>query len=133
MTLRSTATKLDYMGHNSKGHGVRINANGEGVSPMENLLLSVAACSCVDIEILLTKMRNELTDLLVEVKGDRVEDQTPKPYKSIHLHYKLYGEVKEKSAQKAVAMAVDKYCSVSACLDKNIDVTHSFEIIAKPV
>lgn len=133
MTLQSTASKLDYMGFNSKGHGLRINANQEGISPMENLLLSVAACSCVDVEILLEKMRNKLSHLAVNITGARVEDQTPKPYKSIHLHYILHGSVKEKSAQKAVSMAVEKYCSVSACLDKDIEITYSFEIISEIV
>jgi len=127
--LKSTATQYDYLGTNSKGHGVRINADGNGVSPMENLLLSVAACSCVDIEMLLVKMRNNLTSLTVDVKGERVEDVVPKPFTAIHLHYKLYGEVKEKSATKVVAMSVEKYCSVSACLDPDIKVTHSFEIL----
>jgi len=128
-TLKTTASKEDYMGFNAKGHGVRINATGEGISPMENLLLSVAACSCVDIESLLAKMRNELVHIEVEITGQRAEGVTPKPFTAIHLHYKLHGTIKEKSATKAIAMAVDKYCSVSACLDPNIALTHGFEIL----
>ena len=73
--------------------------------------------------------RQVLTSLSVDVTGNRIEDAVPKPYTGIHLHYKLYGDVKEKSATKAVAMAVEKYCSVSACLDPNIKLTHSFEIL----
>lgn len=128
MLLKTTSAEKSYMGFNSNGHGIAINANGEGISPMENLLLSVAACSCVDVESILAKMRNELAHLQVEITAERVEDQTPKPFKSIHLHYVLYGEVKESSAEKAISMAVEKYCSVSACLDPGIVITHDFEI-----
>jgi len=131
MTLKSTETELDYMGYNSKGHGIRINANKEGISPMENILISVAACSCVDIEILLKKMRNELQSLEVQITGEREEDATPKPYTAIHLKYFLHGKVKEKSAEKAIGMAVDKYCSVSACLDPNIKISYTYEILDK--
>ncbi len=131
MTLKTTTTDRDYMGYNSKGHGIRMNANGEGVSPMENLLISVAACSCVDVESLLAKMRNDVDHIEIEITGKRAEDQTPKPYTAIHFHFKLYGKIKEKSAIKAIDMAVEKYCSVSACLDPNIEVTHDFEITEK--
>ena len=128
LLLKTTASEKSYMGFNSDGHGITINANGEGISPMENLLLSVAACSCVDIESLLAKMRNELIHLQVEIHAERVEGKVPRPFKSIHLHYVLYGEVKQSSAEKAISMAVEKYCSVSACLDPNIVITHDFEI-----
>lgn len=128
LLLKTTASDKSYMGFNSDGHGIAINANGEGISPMENLLLSVAACSCVDIESILAKTKNDLIHMQVEIHAERVQDQTPRPFKSIHLHFVLYGNIKESSAEKAIAMAVEKYCSVSACLDPNIVITHNFEI-----
>lgn len=128
MLLRSTETEYDYMGFNEKGHGIRINGSGHGVSPMQSLLLAAAACSCVDVESLLKKMRNELVRLEVEIDGDRPEGVVPRPFVGIHLHYKLYGKIKEKSASKAIAMAIEKYCSVSSSLDPKIKITHEFTI-----
>ena len=131
MVLKSTGSELDYMGFNDKGHGIRINGNGEGVSPMQTVLLATAACSGVDVEIFLKKMRNELTRLEVEVEGQRALDQVPKVFTSIKLHYKLYGEIKEKSAQKSVDMAVQKYCSVSKMLEPTVDISYTYEIISE--
>ena len=128
MLLKSTQTEYDYMGFNEKGHGIRINGSGQGVAPMQSLLLAVAGCSCVDIESLLKKMRNNLVRLEVEIDGDRPEGVIPRPFAAIHLHYKLYGKIKEKSAKKAVAMAIEKYCSVTSSLDPKIKITHEFTI-----
>jgi putative redox protein len=131
MTLKSTGSELDYMGFNEKGHGIRLNGNGDGVSPMQSVLLAVAACSSIDVEIFLKKMRNDLTRIEVDVEGDRAEDQLPKVFTAIRLHYKLYGDIKEKSAQKSVDMAVKKYCSVSRMLEATVDVSYTYEIIAE--
>jgi putative redox protein len=129
MTLKNTASELDYMGFNEKGHGIRINGNGEGISPMQALLLSVAACSSIDVEIFLKKMRNDLISLEVDVEGERAEEETPKRFTDIRLLFKLFGNIKESSAKKAVEMAVEKYCSVAKSLDPRIDITYSFIII----
>ena len=129
MTLKSTATELDYMGFNEKGHGIRLNGNGDGTSPMQAVLLAVAACSSIDIEIFLKKMRNDLTRIEVDVEGDRAEEQTPKVFTAIRLHYRLYGKIKEKSAKKSVDMSVEKYCSVSKMLEASVDISYTYEII----
>lgn len=129
MILKSTASELDYMGFNEKGHGTRINGNGEGVSPMQTVLLAAAACSAVDVEIFLKKMRNTLIRLEVEVEGDRAMDEVPKVFTALRLHYKLFGEIKESSAKKSVSMAVEKYCSVTKSLDPSIEISFSYEII----
>jgi len=51
-----------------------------------------------------------------------------KPFKAIHLHYNLFGNMDEKKAERAIELAFNKYCSVSASLNKNIQKTYSFEI-----
>lgn len=132
-SIVSTSNTYEYIGSNNSGHKTILNANKEGISPMENLLLSVAACSCVDVEMILKKMRNDLDYLHVEITGDRVEDQVPKPFKAIHLHFNLYGDIKEKSAEKAISMAVEKYCSVASSLDPKIRISHAFSIHTKDI
>ena len=129
MILKSTGSEQDYMGFNEKGHGIRLNGDGEGVSPMQSVLLAVAACSAIDVEIFLKKMRNDLTSIEVEVEGERVEGQIPKVFTAIKLHYKLFGTIKEKSAKKSVSMAVEKYCSVSKMLEPTVDVSYTYSII----
>ena len=74
-------------------------------------------------------MRNDLDRIEVEVEGDRAEDEVPKVFTAIRLHYKLYGKIKEKSAQKSVDMAVQKYCSVSKMLEPTVDISYTYEIL----
>jgi len=128
MLLKSTGSEHDYMGYNEKGHGIRINGDGEGVSPMQTVLLAIAACSAVDVEIFLKKMRQNLVKLEVEIEGKRREEPIPKVFTDIHVHYILYGNLKEKSVKKAVDMAIEKYCSVSLMLQKSVHFTHDFRI-----
>lgn len=129
MYLKSTKSELDYMGFNEKGHGISINGAGEGIAPMQTVLLAIAACSAVDVEIFLKKMRQNLTNIEVELEGQRREEPLPRVFTDIHIIYKLYGQIKEKSAKKAVDMAIEKYCSVSAMLQNSVNFTHEFIII----
>lgn len=128
MKLSRGKEALDYLATNEKGYSIQINADGKGVSPMQSLLVAFASCSAVDVELLLAKMRQNLAHLEVNIIGTRVENATPRPYQSIHLEFVMHGQIKEKSAQKAVSMAVEKYCSVGQSLDPSIKVTHSYLI-----
>lgn len=125
--IESTKGKLNFKGTNSKGHEVLFSGDGNHASPMEVLLMSAAACSCIDVEIFLEKMRQELERVEVEVIGDRPTEGAPRPFNRLHLTYHIYGDVKEKKAHQAVTMAVEKYCSVLESLDKNIEV--KFDIV----
>lgn len=129
MYLKSTASELDYMGFNEKGHGISINGAGNGVSPMQTVLLAIAACSAIDVEIFLKKMRQNILNIEVEIEGQRREEPLPRVFTDIHVIYKLHGVIKEKSAQKAVEMAIEKYCSVSAMLQNSVNITYEFLII----
>ena len=127
--INSTDQHLGYIASNEKGHSIHINGDGYGVAPMQTLLSAVAACSAVDVEIFLSKMRQELRNLQIKVTGERAKNVTPRPFTSIHIHFILYGDIKESSAKKAVSMAVKKYCSVAKSLNPKIPITHNFEIV----
>lgn len=109
--------------------GPSIGGVGKGVSPMETLLMAAAGCSSIDIVIILRKMRQQLDDLEVEVTGDKVKLKEYSYFKTIHLHFKLYGDLDEKKCAKAVDMSIQTYCSVSKILEKSAEITTSFEII----
>ncbi len=126
--LESTHGSLNFKGTNDRGQSLQFSGNKEAVSPMESVLMAAAACSAIDVEIFLNKMRQPLERIEVEVKGDRV-DAVPAVFETMHLHYKIFGDVKEAKAQKAVEMSMEKYCSVSIMLQKAVTMTHSFEVI----
>lgn len=128
--LESTHGSLNFKGTNSRGQCLQFSGNKESVSPMESVLMAAAACSSIDVEIFLNKMRQPFDRIAVEVKGNRV-DEVPAIFSDIHLHYKIYGDVKLEKAEKAVEMSMEKYCSVSIMLQKGVTMTHSFEVLTE--
>ena len=126
--LESIHGSLNYKGTNDRGQSFQFSGKQESVSPMESVLMAAAACSSIDVEIFLEKMRQPIDRIEVEVKGERV-DAVPAIFSDIHLHFKIYGKVKPEKAEKAVGMSMDKYCSVSIMLSAGVKVTHSHEVI----
>ena len=89
--------------------------------------MAMAACSAIDVELFLAKMRAPATGVTVEVEGERA-DATPAVFTKVHLHYVVEGDVPEKKAAKAVTMSMDQYCSVSTMLKAAVGISHSFEV-----
>ncbi len=127
ITLESL-DELNYRCTNERGQSIYISGNKKSVAPMETVLMAVAGCSTIDIELFLKKMRNPPSRIEVEVEGYRV-DAVPAVFEKIHLHYKIYGSVKDSKAKKAVELSMEKYCSVSIMLSAGVEITHSYEVI----
>ncbi|MCI4670469.1 MAG: OsmC family protein [Bacteroidia bacterium] len=104
---------------------------GKGVRPMELVLMALGSCSSIDVVLILEKMRQELIDLKIEVEGKRAEDKVPKVFTDIHLKFILTGKLDESKVEKALDLAVNKYCSVKDMLHATVKITHSFEIISQ--
>ncbi|MGB4960818.1 MAG: OsmC family protein [Saprospiraceae bacterium] len=126
--LESTHGDLNFKGTNERGQTMQFSGNKEAVSPMESVLMAAAACSSIDVETLLKKMRQDVVSIRVEVEGTRV-DAVPAVFSKIHLHYIIKGDVKIDKAKKAVDMSIEQYCSVSLMLAKAVEVTHSYEVV----
>jgi putative redox protein len=120
---------------NENGNVAHIDASPEiggtnkGMRPMQLLLAAMGGCSSIDIINILKKQRQDLKDIKITVTGEREKDATPSLYTEVHAHFKLYGDLDEDKVQKAVALSVEKYCSVAKTLEKTAQVTYSFEII----
>ncbi|WOH36979.1 OsmC family protein [Thalassotalea fonticola] len=120
-----------FMGTSESGHTVVMDANGgnHAVSPLENILLSLGACSSVDVVSVLEKTRQKITACSVEITSKRV-DTIPRVFSEIHLHFVITGHnVAAKHVERAVALSADKYCSVAIMLEKAVNITHDFEIV----
>lgn len=99
-----------------------VGGEGRGMRPMELLLTSLAGCSAMDVLHILRKQRQPIEHLAIEVRGAR-KDAVPATYDSIHLVFTARGDVSDKKLQRAVALSVEKYCSVGASLNPDITVT----------
>ena len=106
-----------------------IGGNNQGMRPMQLVLAAVASCSSIDIVMILKKQRQDLKDIKVTIEGKRAENQTPAVFTDIHIHYRLYGNIKEKKAEQAVSLSIEKYCSVSKMLEASVNITYDFEVI----
>lgn len=121
---------LSFVGTSASGHSVVMDSDKAiGMSPMEMLLLGTGGCACIDLVLILKKARQNVIDAWVEIGGNRREE-LPKYFTDIELHFVVKGvAVKEAHVKRAIDLAMDKYCSVSAQMKALADVRTSYEII----
>jgi putative redox protein len=120
---------------NEEGGKIRIDGDTVigglegGMSPMQLLLAGIGGCSAIDVISILTKQKQELESLKVEVDGDKQRtDVGYSEYKSIHMHFTLSGDLDEKKVQRALDLSITKYCSVSKALEKGSEISYDFSI-----
>ena len=120
---------LEFIGTSGSGHSMVIDGDkAAGMSPMEMLLLGAGACAAIDLVTILKKGRQQVMDAHVEIGGER-RDEHPRYYTSVHMHFVVQGvEVDPKKVERAIDLAMDKYCSASAQLKALADIATSYEI-----
>ncbi|WP_119065933.1 OsmC family protein [Rubrobacter indicoceani] len=92
-----------------------------GMRPMEALLASLGACSALDVMEVLEKRRTPPDFYRVELVGERAEEH-PRRYMRITVkHIVKGGGVEDKHLQRAVKLSHEKYCSVHASLNAEIE------------
>lgn len=103
----------DTLGGNFKIDAApEVGGQGMGVRPKALMLTSLAGCTGMDIVSLLKKMRAEVDDLDINVKGE-LSDEHPKIYHKVSLEYIFYGkDLKKDKIEKAVQLSAEKYCGV---------------------
>jgi putative redox protein len=120
---------------NEKGNAIVMDAGAadgghdSGMRPMQLLLAAMGGCSAIDLIAILRKQREPLNDLKITVTGEREQGVVPALYTEVHAHFKLFGDINQEKAERAVQLSVEKYCSVAKTLEKTAKVTYSFEIV----
>ena len=113
-------------------YSLTIDTKGERRSaptPVELLLVSVAACTAVDVVSILEKKRQIVTDYKVEITGER-RDENPRAFTKMHVHHIVYGHnVSEQAVARAIELSDTKYCSVAATVRPTATITTSYEIV----
>lgn len=120
------------IGTSPSGHSFAIDTKGDRKSaptPMELLLVSVAACTAADVISILLKKRQDVTDYRVEVTGERAEEH-PRKYETFHVHHIVQGRgVSEAAVARAIELSDGKYCSVAATVRPTAMITTTFAIV----
>ena len=88
---------------------------------------ALAGCFGVDLALILAKMKQTLTGLVVTVEGDRA-DEHPRVYTAIRMHAVLRGDLAPRKVERAVGLSLGTYCSVSAMLRSTAEMSHTWEI-----
>lgn len=95
---------------------------GPGPNPVEALQAAVAACTGIDVVMILEKMRKSPERFRIEVDGTRREEH-PRIFTRLVLTYHVDGpDVTPDAVRRAVELSEEKYCSVSAMLRPTVEI-----------
>jgi putative redox protein len=90
-----------------------------GASPVQMLVISLAACMAMDVVDIIRKGRHPLTAFRTTVVAER-QAQVPHRLTKASLHFHVHGDVSEAVVERAIALSRDKYCSVWHSLREDI-------------
>ena len=105
------------------GPTARIDGRGEtGQSPVDAVVSALASCAAIDVVEILAKRRTPVRTLTVDGLGERV-DAIPRRLRQVTLAFHIGGEgIERVHAERAIELAVNKYCSVRDSLARDIPV-----------
>lgn len=100
-----------------------------GVRPKELLLLALGGCTGSDVASILKKKKVNLDNFEINITADMAEEH-PQVYTKIKLEYLFYGKnIQAKDVERAIELSQNTYCSVTAMLQKAVQIEHSYKII----
>jgi putative redox protein len=121
--------KQRFTGIADSGHQIVVDGDkAAGNSPMELVLIALCGCTGYDVVSILQKKREPFTSLEVRAQAERAANP-PSVYTEIKLRYRIGGKVSRKAVEDAVRLSKEKYCSVSAMLDKTAKITAEIEYV----
>ena len=92
-------------------------------SPVETLLSSLATCAASDVVDILAKQRTPVQQLEVDVLATR-RAEYPRRVLTAELTFTIRGDgIEPAQAERAVALSLEKYCTVAASLAEDIVLT----------
>ena len=123
--------KERYVGSATSGHSIVMDTASEksANSPIELVLIALCGCTASDVVGILRKKREPFTGLEVHAQAERA-DGYPAVYTEVKLTYRVRGAVSHKAMEDAVRLSKEKYCSVSAMLEKTAKIAYSIEYIS---
>jgi putative redox protein len=113
------------------GHALTIDSDrtsNKAPGPMELVLMALGACTATDVVSILKKKRQDLEALEVVCSGERATEP-PTVWKKLEILYRLRGSLDEAAVKRAIELSEQKYCSVSAMLQKTATLTWRHEIL----
>ncbi|MBI3501916.1 MAG: OsmC family protein [Bacteroidetes bacterium] len=122
VSLKRIDDAFHFEGRNEDGRTVhydaaeKIGGHNKGVRPMQTLLMSMAACSAIDVVSILKKQKQEIKSFEVEVEGEREHVKGAAVFTTVKAHFIFSGKIESEKAKRAVELSIEKYCSVAKTL-----------------
>ena len=120
-----------FVATSPSGHAITIDsdrASNKAPGPMELVLMALGACTATDVVSILKKKRQKLESLEVICSGERATEP-PTVWIKLEVLYRLRGVLDEAAVKRAIELSEQKYCSVSAMLQKTAKLTWRHEIL----
>ena len=92
---------------------------GEGATPTEMLLASLAGCIGIDATMILKPHLEKIEKLEIITDGTRREE-APKDFTAMNITFVVDGTVDSSKIWRAVRLSEEKYCTVSNSLKAEI-------------
>jgi putative redox protein len=133
VTINSTDQKVQCAGVARSNPAIIFDyraplGEGQGYTPLELLLMSLAVCSVTTIVYLLRKMKKNIIGFNVNAKGIR-RDTHPTSFEQITLEFKLdSSDTTDADIEKAIKMSEETYCPVWAMLKNSVEIKTEFKI-----
>ena len=125
---------ITFAGKTDSNHWITMDGpedfggSNAGIRPKELILLSLAGCTGSDVISILDKKRIKLDDYEMNLTAE-VAETHPQVFTKIHIEYVFYGkDINDKDVERAIELSQTKYCSVTAMLQKSVEITHSYRI-----
>lgn len=125
---------ISMVGKADSNHWISIDGpesfggSNAGTRPKELILIGLAGCTASDVISILEKKRVKLDEFEIQISAESAETH-PKVFTKIHLEFLITGkDIKETDVQRAIELSQTTYCSVTAMLQKSVEITHSYII-----
>lgn len=131
VTVRWDGEQRFDAGVTGKKETIRLDGNRDaGPSPVDTLLGALAACTGVDVVEILAKRRTPVEGMSINVVAERA-NATPSRVTKILLEFRIRGAgIEAVHAERAIELAVTKYCSVRDTLDPHMPIEWSLTLDA---
>lgn len=126
-TIQINRVKGDFgfEAKDANGNTVRLDTSDEtgginfGIRPMQALLMGLGGCSGIDVVSILKKQRLTIEEFSMKIEGEREKGKEPSLWETVHIEFKLKGNIDQEKAERACALSINKYCSVAETLRRS--------------
>lgn len=125
---------VTFFGKTDSNHWVpmdgpeQFGGSDAGTRPKELILLALAGCTGSDVAVILNKKKIKIDGFEMNIDAD-VQEKHPQVFTKIHLEYVFYGnDIPKDAVERAIELSLTTYCSVTAMLQKAVEITHSYKI-----